>query len=370
ASPPSAATEPSVYGPATTHATLSAAAAFALAAILIDGLPDESYDDYALDLLRRAEAAWRWAEQNPEAVFYNNRDAAAGVGAGQQETDASGRATDWRRAAVYLFAATGKEAYQEYVVLGHEYTPLVQWHGSIDAFNESETTTMLLYTVLPEADAGTLQTIRRFYREAISRDHLAGAAAQGRSAYRAWLQPEHYTWGSNSIVARQGQLFMNLALYGFEAPKDYDVRDVALGYLNYLHGVNPFGLVYLSNMYELGVSRSVNEFYHSWFTNGSELWDRVGESKYGPAPGFLVGGPTLQYDRDACCPDACGTPENNRRCHSEPLEPPLGQPVLKAYKEFNTSWPLNSWIVTENSNGYQAAYLRLLANFVPPAGGG
>lgn len=369
ASPPSAATEPSVYGPATTHATLAGAAAFALAAIVIDGLPDESYDDVALDLLRRAESAWQWAKRNPEVLFYNNRGEAAGVGAGQQETDAAGRAVDWRRAAVYLYAATGKDEYQQYVVLGHEYTPVVQWHGHIDTFKEAETATMLLYTVLPGADKGTMQRIRGFYRDALGRDHLGGAAADDRSAYRAWLQPEHYTWGSNSNVARQGQLFMNLALYGFKAPENYDVREAALGYLHYLHGVNPLGLVYLSNMEAQGATRSVREFYHSWFTDGSELWDRVGESTYGPAPGFLVGGPTLQYDRDACCPDACGSPENNRRCESESLVPPNGQPVLKAFKEFNTTWPLNSWIVTENSNGYQAAYLRLLANFVPPASG-
>jgi len=30
----------------------------------------------------------------------------------------------------------------------------------------------------------------------------------------------------------------------------------------------------------------------------------------------------------------------------------------------NTSWPLNSWSVTENSNGYQISYIRLLSKFV------
>ncbi|MGK3960067.1 hypothetical protein WMF38_44335 [Sorangium sp. So ce118] len=39
-------------------------------------------------------------------------------------------------------------------------------------------------------------------------------------------------------------------------------------------------------------------------------------------------------------------------------------PAQKSYKDFNTSWPLNSWAVTENSNGYQASYIRLLSKFV------
>jgi hypothetical protein len=40
---------------------------------------------------------------------------------------------------------------------------------------------------------------------------------------------------------------------------------------------------------------------------------------------------------------------------------------MKSYKDFNTSWPLNSWQVTENSNGYQMAYIRLLSKFVQNA---
>jgi len=42
----------------------------------------------------------------------------------------------------------------------------------------------------------------------------------------------------------------------------------------------------------------------------------------------------------------------------------MGQPPQKSYKDFNSGWPLNSWTVSENSNGYQAAYIRLLSKFV------
>jgi len=44
--------------------------------------------------------------------------------------------------------------------------------------------------------------------------------------------------------------------------------------------------------------------------------------------------------------------------------PPAGQPPAKSYADFNEGWPINSWSVTENSNGYQVAYLRLLSKFV------
>ena len=38
------------------------------------------------------------------------------------------------------------------------------------------------------------------------------------------------------------------------------------------------------------------------------------------------------------------------------------------YKDFNTSWPLNSWSLTEPSGGYQTSYIRLLSRFVEPKG--
>ena len=83
----------------------------------------------------------------------------------------------------------------------------------------------------------------------------------------------------------------------------------------------------------------------------------VGVSTYGPPPGFLTGGPNASYDWDAACP-------GNAACPAERPVPPYGQPAQKSYLDFNTSWPVNSWAVTENSNGYQVYYLRLLAKFV------
>ena len=93
------------------------------------------------------------------------------------------------------------------------------------------------------------------------------------------------------------------------------------------------------------------------------LWDRVGTSTYGPAPGFVTGGPNPSYNWDSCCPTGCGG-SNNSICNSENLTPPKGQPAQKSYKDFNTSWPLNSWEVTENSNSYQLNYIRLLSKFI------
>ena len=66
------------------------------------------------------------------------------------------------------------------------------------------------------------------------------------------------------------------------------------------------------------------------------------------------------YDWDEQCPAV------SPLCGATRPSPPHGQPPQKSYKDFNTGWPLNSWSVTENSNGYQSAYIRLLARYVHP----
>jgi hypothetical protein len=127
-------------------------------------------------------------------------------------------------------------------------------------------------------------------------------------------------------------------------------------YLHYIHGVNPLGLVYLSNMNNYGASNSLTEIYHTWFDHYSAKWDKVTSTSYGPSPGYLSGGPNQSYKWDGCCPSGCGSDYNNSGCTSEEI--PVNQPPAKMYKDFNTSWPLNSWELTEPSGGYQLAYIR------------
>ena len=89
-------------------------------------------------------------------------------------------------------------------------------------------------------------------------------------------------------------------------------------------------------------------------------------SKYGPPPGIIPGGANYTYQVDDCCKNnSC---KGNILCNTANLTPPLGQPAQKAYKDFNTGWPADSWSISEPALYYQAAYIRLLANFVNVAG--
>src|SRR5690606_14854970 len=109
----------------------------------------------------------------------------------------------------------------------------------------------------------------------------------------------------------KGSMFYEQILYDLGTQSDDQIENVAARYIHYLHGVNPLGKVYLSNMSAHGAENSVDQFYHTWFSHGSALWDSVSESTHGPAPGFVVGGPNPSYDWDGCCPSSCGGAGNN-----------------------------------------------------------
>ncbi|RYY73026.1 MAG: LacI family transcriptional regulator [Gammaproteobacteria bacterium] len=365
-SPPSAATGRSYYGTASTNATMSTAGAFALASKVFADVP--AWASYATDLNVRAENAWAWAVANPSVTFFNNDEArqpgSGGLGAGQQEpidwsngmASTKDRAIKKRMAAIYLFAATGGATYKSHIEADYTNADLEIYS---DPFHEMENTSLLYYSSLPGVTPSVASDIKTWFKNDMNGGtENWNAMTSKKDPYLAYIKD--YVWGSNGNKASKGSMFTDVIEYEISGLDTTIAKNSALTYINYLHGVNPQGMVYLSNMYSLGAHSSANEFYHTWFGDGTAKWDRVGTSIYGPAPGFLTGGPNPSYDWDGFC---TGSP-NDSRCGGAAPNPPKGQPAQKAYKDFNTSWPLNSWSVTENSNGYQSNYLRLLSKFV------
>jgi endoglucanase len=355
ASPPSTDTSPCRYGPANTSATLTSAAAFAYGSTVFSSLTGASkvYPGYAAALATDAANAWTWANANPDVTFYNSTN---GIGAGEQEVDDAGRVLKKLQAAVFLFELTGTATYQTY--FDANYTPLM---ASFDPFHMEQIDTALEYTKIKAATSTVTASILGAYKSGVTGDGYFGAQSSNADPYLADLQA--YVWGSNQTEAGQGNMYTDVVTFGIDPSSNADATRYAERYAHYLHGQNPLSLVYLSNMEGSGASKYVTRFFHSWFANGSE-WDAFGVSKYGPPPGYLVGGPNPTYTWDSCCPSGCGSAANNALCGKAPLSPPSGQPDQKSYLDFNGNWPLDSWQVTEPDDGYQSQYIRLVSKFV------
>ena len=364
-SPPSAATAPSYYGAPSTSAALSTSAAFALGATVFGSLGNAALSSYAADLKSRAVKAWTWADANPSVIFKNNDQASgtSGLGSGQQEVDDYGRLTKKLEAACYLFELSGDAVYRDFFDANYQKTQLFTSNNFAYPFETTTQETLLYYGKVKGATAATAQAISAAYSAAMTSGDNFGSLTGNKDPYLAYLSLGNYTWGSNQVKSNQGLMFYDLVTYGIDATKNADAKRAAERYVHYIHGLNPLGFVYLSNMFDYGATSGVTAFFHTWFTHGSPKWDRVGVSTYGPAPGFLTGGPNPSYSVDGCCPSGCGA-GNNELCTAQPLSPPVGQPAQKSYKDFNDSWPVDSWSVTENSDGYQVSYIRLLSKFV------
>ena len=99
----------------------------------------------------------------------------------------------------------------------------------------------------------------------------------------------------------------------------------------------------LGRRFRRDAERSLTEIFHYWFDRGSP-WHSTKNSSFGPAPGYLVGGPNARY--------------------SGPLSPPAGQPPQKSYKDWHGPSKERPWEMTEPHIVYQAAYIKLLSKFV------
>jgi hypothetical protein len=340
AAPPSSDHSQRYYVPSCTSATIASAGMFAHAAYVFGGIAPLAPE--TADLKARATSAWN----NYQGVASKQTSCDSGV--------VHSANADWNEeeqkagavvAAIYLFAITESSAYDDYIKL--HYKELRPYHDEgWSRYKPEQGEALLFYTTLKRSDAAL--------RSAILADKLSDAQASkvyrfnaNDDLYRAFLHEQQYHWGSNNPRAQYGNSNMDVITYGLDksANEAYEAR--ALGILHYFHGVNPFAMVYLSNMYRYGATQSANEIYHTWFWRGTK-WSNALTSACGPAPGYVTGGPNANAVRD-------GVPDS--------LVPPAAQPAQKAYKDWNAPWPDSSWAITEPAIYYQAAYVKLLSKF-------
>jgi endoglucanase len=105
------------------------------------------------------------------------------------------------------------------------------------------------------------------------RERFLAKVSQAADAFQASLQQadpyrapmKDYTWGSNKGKAIQARLYRLAALHNTDQRLSESSLAAAMECAHYIHGVNPLGLVYLTNMTPAGASHSAATMFHAWF---------------------------------------------------------------------------------------------------------
>jgi hypothetical protein len=304
----------------------------------------------AEELKARAIRAWNNYQATP---VKQTRCDTGEIKAGIADLSAADQQATAVVAAIYLYAITGGPAYQDYVRANYRSTR--PYHGQgWNLYNAEQGEALLFYANLANADATLKRTIFDDKRRDVAASDRVYGFAPGDDLYRAFIHDPQYHWGSNQPRANYGNSNNDVWVYNLAGTEPQKYRTRALETLHYFHGVNPLGMVYLTNMRSQGATRSANEIFHLWYAADS-IWSNASSSPCGPAPGYVPGGPNANAARD-------GVPSF--------LAPPIGQPLQKSYRDWNVGWNAargmneSSWTITEPAIYYQAAYVKLLSRLV------
>lgn len=337
--PPSANTDPRHYSVTCTSASWSAAHMLAKACFHEDFYLSAPFEMDAW--FNRAQDCWAYGKA---ALDNNALETGCDNGeilSGDADLDYDAQLQAAVCGAVYLFALTGEQVYQDFLITYAPQLPALAdnyWSPYTLRLGDA----LLHYLELPNADAELSAQITASLTQ-YQQDNWDGwMNTTGNALYQAFVPEYMFHWGSNQVMAAAGCLQYQCAAAP-EFPLD-NLDEKAAAHLHYLNGVNPLGLCYLSNMGVAGAENSVTTLYHGWFADGTE-WDSP-VNGIGPPPGYLVGGPNQWFS-------------------VETLSPPANQPPAKSYLDFNDDWPNNSWEVSEPAIYYQALYVRLLSHFIP-----
>ena len=339
--PPSANTDQRFYGPTCTSSSVAIASMFAHAAKVYKEVP--SMESYANQLQDIAEKCWDFAKGRYDSSSLELDCDDGSIISGDADWDASLQYQNLITAGIYLYELTGNETYIAFLIDGYaslEQIASAFWGPYQMPLNDA----LLLYSTFDNANADVGEAIINSITVDAINNNNGYWGISDADLYRAPIPDWSYHWGSNMPKAHYGNLNQLLINYNLNPANEDSYSSYVLESCHYFHGVNPQGMVYLSNMYDRGGDRCANEIYHTWFADGSD-WDNALTSEFGPAPGFVVGGPNSSFSVNT-------------------LTPPYDQPSQKSYLDFNDGWPESSWEITEPAIYYQAAYLRLLANAI------
>ena len=343
------------YGPTCTAASLANAGMFAHAATVLQNEPGQQ--SYASNLQSLAASCFAYALPFIQAGTLETNCDDGQIKAGDADRSVDEQITSAVTAAWYLWSLTADPAYESFLeAYIPQVTNYVNYYWS--PYNATLNTALLDYMADPASDAAIVDRLEQGLQNTIDNEPFFGFD-ENADLYRGHIPDWAYHWGSNNPKARMAHLNEQAARAGYVHAMGQGLARKASEQLHYFHGINPLGLVMLSNMNAHGAERSINELYHGWFWNGTP-WDNALTSQYGPAPGYITGGPNDYYE--------------DHPSHDPSLVPPVGQPAQKSYLDDNntihsTTGSDNAiYAINEPAIYYQSAYVRLLANYAGVAG--
>ncbi len=349
-SPPSNDTRKRYYDVVCPSASITGSGMMAHAAYVFKEQKDLA--TYAADLQKRAELAWDHYEKAPDkTIRCDNGEIEAGDADGPGDQYPIEHLAEANCAAIYLFALTGKAKYKDFIKANYQQAR--PWKATDwGIYRPSQSAALLFYTTLPDADPIVKNDILNKKTSAQKSQGSTYEVLEAENLYRA--KTLYANWGSNSLMSRQANDNMDFLSYNI-MPSDHGrFKEKAQGILNYMHGVNPLGICYLSNMYQYGAEFCVNEMWHSWFNTGTK-YDNIDNGNVGPAPGFLSGG--FNTVNTSTMKVKIGTDYFNENVSA--------QPTQKAFSNDNA--PVVSaapWAWNEPGIYYNSGYVKLLAHFV------
>ena len=338
-SPPSADTTPRYYRNSTPESGAVLAGSCALASRVFAAAGQAAY---AGTLKDAALSTWGWLQGQADS---------------QQKV--------WAAAEVFRMDPTMGSA-RRYVDGYHA----ANWSGVPFDPTSYDTHAAITYLQAPGATPAVVAAMRASIGNAVDRIFASD------DLYRNGMPEPSYHWGSNSTRAGHGVFLLHAARLGATGLHTAaECRRHAQDFLHYFHGQNPLNMIYLTNMASRGGEHSSWQLFHNWFGQSQSAHSRsnyVGKppsivelhypyvrgadnhginddksSAFGPAPGFVPGGPNRNYSGSATPPGRAVYPN-------------------RFYRDWNdqSAWTARSWEITENSIGYQGPYVALAAAFV------
>jgi endoglucanase len=216
---------------------------------------------YSVKTLLAAEKAWDFLDKHPQSIVVHSPMDFTGSGEfldAQKESDVVYRF--W--AAAELYVTTGKEVYQQYLLAHVNEVP-------VTTFSWQNPAVQGIWDYLQYASKRNEPMAMALQKRVVA---LADDIAQ-RVEKNSWPSGlKQYPRGSNLIVAERAAILANA--YQLTGQERY--RNLASTSIQYLYGINPLGLTYVTGVGEHAVMHPT----HRWM----ELSEKT-------LPGYMVDGP-------------------------------------------------------------------------------